>query len=114
MPDCVFCRIVRGEIPAKKVVETDDVLAFDDVSPVAPVHVIVVPKKHIATLNDAADAEAVILGGLLLGAKSAAAKKGLSEKGYRTVINTMAGAGQAVFHVHVHVMGGRPFGWPPG
>jgi histidine triad (HIT) family protein len=114
MQDCIFCRIVRGEIPAKKVVENDDVLAFDDVNPVAPVHVVIVPKKHIPTLNDATDADENSLGALLLAAKSVAAKKGLSESGYRIVLNTMSGAGQVVFHVHMHVIGGRAFGWPPG
>ncbi len=114
MQDCIFCRIVRGEIPAKKIVENDDVLAFDDVNPAAPVHVVIVPKKHIATLNDASDADAERLGALLLAAKGVAAEKGLSESGYRIVVNTMSGAGQAVFHVHMHVMGGRAFRWPPG
>lgn len=114
MEDCVFCRIVRGEIPAKKVLETRDVLAFDDIQPAAPVHVIVVPKKHIATLNDAGEADALLLGALLLAAKDAAAAKGLSSAGYRTVINTMAGAGQVVLHAHLHVIGGRELDWPPG
>jgi histidine triad (HIT) family protein len=114
MEDCIFCKIVRGEIPAKKVLETDEVLAFDDINPAAPVHVVVVPKKHIATLNDAAEADTRCLGALLLAAKSVAAAKGLSKDGYRSVINTMPGAGQVVFHVHMHVVGGRELGWPPG
>jgi histidine triad (HIT) family protein len=114
MQDCVFCKIVRGEIPAKKVFETDEVLAFDDINPVAPVHVVVVPKRHIATLNDAGDGDAQILGRLLLATKGVAAAKGLSQDGYRSVVNTMAGAGQLVFHVHIHVFGGRALRWPPG
>jgi histidine triad (HIT) family protein len=114
MQDCIFCKIVRGEIPAKKVFETDEVLAFDDINPVAPVHVVVVPKRHIATLNDAADGDAQTLGRLLLAAKSVAAAKGLAQGGYRAVVNTMAGAGQVVFHVHIHVFGGRALRWPPG
>jgi len=114
MTECVFCKIVRGEIPAKKVLETDEVLAFDDINPAAPVHVVVVPKKHIATLNDAGDSDARVLGALLLAAKGVADAKGLSQDGYRSVINTMPGAGQVVFHVHMHVVGGRELGWPPG
>jgi histidine triad (HIT) family protein len=114
MEDCVFCKIIRGDIPAKKVFETDDVVAFDDVNPVAPVHVVVVPKRHIATLNDASESDAALMGKLLLGAKTAASEKRLAESGYRAVINTMAGAGQAVFHVHMHVLGGRVLRWPPG
>ena len=114
MQDCIFCKIVRGEIPAKKVFETDEVLAFDDINPVAPVHVVVVPKRHIATLNDAGDGDAQILGRLLLAAKGVAAAKGLAQGGYRAVVNTMAGAGQVVFHVHIHVFGGRALRWPPG
>jgi histidine triad (HIT) family protein len=112
--DCVFCRIVRGDIPAQKVLETGDVLAFDDINPTAPVHVVVVPKKHIATLNDADEADARCLGALLLAAKAVAAAKGLVQDGYRSVINTMPGAGQVVLHVHMHVIGGRELDWPPG
>lgn len=114
MEDCIFCKLVRGDIPAKKVLETDDILAFDDINPAAPVHVVVVPKKHIASLNDADDSDALRLGALLLAARGVAAAKGLSQDGYRAVINTMRGAGQAVFHVHMHVIGGRELGWPPG
>jgi histidine triad (HIT) family protein len=114
MEDCIFCKIVRGQIPVKKVLETDELLAFEDANPVAPVHLLVVPKKHIATLNDASEADAELLGKLLLAAKTSAAQRKLSEDGYRAVINTMEGAGQAVFHVHMHVLGGRIFRWPPG
>jgi histidine triad (HIT) family protein len=114
MEDCIFCKIVRGEIPAKKVFETEDVVAFDDINPTAPVHVVVVPKKHIPTLNDASDGDAPVLGGLLLAARRVAEAKGLSRDGYRAVVNTMPGAGQVVFHVHMHVIGGRALRWPPG
>lgn len=114
MEDCIFCKIIQGQIPAKKVLETDELLVFEDLNPVAPVHVLVVPKKHIPTLNDASDPDAELLGKLLLGAKAAAESKRLPDGAYRVVINTMAGAGQAVFHVHVHVLGGRAFRWPPG
>ena len=113
MQDCIFCRIVAGQIPAKKVFESDEVLAFDDVSPVAPVHVLVVPKRHIETLNDASDSDAELLGKLLLCAKTIASEKNLSQHGYRAVLTTMSGAGQAVFHVHMHVLGGRELRWPP-
>ncbi len=114
MEDCIFCKIIRGQIPAKKVYETDELLAFDDVNPVAPVHVLVVPKRHIPSLNDASESDAELLGKLLLAARMTAKEKKLAHDGYRTVINTMAGAGQAVFHVHIHVLGGRVFRWPPG
>lgn len=112
MADCLFCKIVSGDIPATKVTESDRYLAFRDINPQAPTHVLCVPKKHVATLNDATDAE--LLGGLLLFARDIAKAEGLADDGYRAVINTNAGAGQTVFHVHVHVLGGRPMQWPPG
>ena len=114
MQDCVFCRIVAGQIPAKKVFEDGAVLAFEDVNPTAPVHVLVVPKRHIETLNDASPSDTALLGQLLLAAKAVAREKNLTEAGYRAVINTMAGAGQVVMHVHLHVIGGRDLAWPPG
>ena len=114
MEDCIFCKIVRGEIPAKKVFETEELLAFEDINPVAPVHVVVIPKKHIPTLIDASDSDFELLGKLLLSAKTAAERKKLLDDGFRTVINALAGAGQAVFHVHMHVIGGRVLRWPPG
>jgi histidine triad (HIT) family protein len=115
MPECLFCKIVAGEIPSDKVFENDDVLAFRDISPVAPTHVLVVPKKHIASLNDVdAVTDLGLLAELLLAARTVAAQDNLSESGYRVVINTMKDAGQVVFHIHVHVVGGRAFGWPPG
>jgi histidine triad (HIT) family protein len=110
--DCLFCRIVRGEIPATIVAETGDVLAFRDIDPRAPVHVLVIPKDHVATLNDAADP--ALVGRLALLAAEIARREGIAESGYRTVINTNGEAGQTVFHIHMHLLGGRPLGWPPG
>jgi histidine triad (HIT) family protein len=110
--DCLFCRIVRREIPATIVREDEHTLAFRDIDPRAPTHVLVIPKTHVASLNEAADAAA--LGELLLVARGIAKEEGIDVTGYRTVINTGAGAGQTVFHVHVHLLGGRPMTWPPG
>lgn len=112
MSDCLFCKIIAGEIPATKVAETDRFLAFRDISPQAPTHVLVIPKRHVASLNDATDAQE--LGELLLVARDVAKAEGHADVGYRVVINTNAGAGQTVFHIHAHVLGGRAMGWPPG
>jgi len=110
----VFAKILRGEIPSVPVYEDDLVYAFDDISPVAPVHVLVIPRKEVVGLNDVTAADEVWLGRLLHAAKKVAAKKGLTEGGYRCVINTGADGGQSVFHLHLHVIGGRPMSWPPG
>ena len=112
--NCLFCRIVRKEIPAKLVRETDDCVAFRDINPQAPTHVLVIPRRHIASLDtaDAADAEA--LGKVALLAAEIAREEGIAEGGYRTVFNTNADAGQTVFHIHLHLLGGRKLGWPPG
>jgi histidine triad (HIT) family protein len=112
--DTIFAKIIRREIPAKIVFETDTVLAFHDVGPRAPTHILVIPKKPIAKLSDATAEDAKLLGELLLACKEIAAQSGLNESGYRVVINTGAGAGQTVFHLHLHLMGGRDFSWPPG
>ena len=109
---CLFCRIVRKEIPAKLLHEDEHTIAFRDIDPKAPTHVLVIPKEHVASLNDATDAEQ--LGRLLVVARSLAASEGLAHEGYRTVINTGANAGQTVFHIHLHLLGGRRLGWPPG
>jgi histidine triad (HIT) family protein len=109
---CLFCRIVRREIPAAIVLETEHCVAFRDVNPQAPVHVLVVPRAHVDTL-DAAD-NATVLGEVLLAAAQVARQEGIATTGYRTVFNTNAGAGQTVFHVHAHVLGGRHLSWPPG
>lgn len=109
---CLFCRIVRKEIPATVVWEDAHSLAFRDIDPKAPTHVLIVPRTHVASLNEATDAE--MLGRLQLAARDIAAAEGIADSGYRTVINTGAGAGQTVFHVHLHLLGGRPMTWPPG
>ncbi len=109
---CLFCRIVRGEIPATIVYQNDQVLAFRDIDPKAPTHVLVIPREHVASLDEARDAK--MLGEVLLAAAEVARAEGLVEQGYRTVINTGANAGQTVFHVHAHLLGGRKLTWPPG
>ncbi len=105
MSDCLFCKIARGEIPCRKVYEDDEVLAFHDINPVAPVHFMLVPKLHLATLDDAGDEHAALLGKMLLLAPRLAREQGL-ENGFRTVINTGKGGGQEIFHLHIHVIGG--------
>ncbi len=116
MPDnnCLFCRIIAGEIPANKVYEDDLALAFRDINPQAPTHVLIVPKKHIASLSEASQDDQALLGNLTLVAAKLASQLGIDQSGYRTVINTGAGAGQSVWHIHVHLLGGRALGWPPG
>ncbi|MGH7711994.1 MAG: histidine triad nucleotide-binding protein [Gemmatimonadaceae bacterium] len=109
---CLFCRIVRKEIPATLVAEDEHCIAFRDINPQAPVHVLVVPREHVDTLEAASDA--TMLGRVLLMAAQVARSEGIVESGYRTVVNTNAGAGQSVFHLHAHVLGGRRMTWPPG
>ena len=109
---CLFCRIVAGEIPAARVAETDDCIAFRDINPQAPVHVLVIPREHVASLDSANDPATI--GRMALLAARIARDEGIAESGYRTVINTNADAGQTVFHVHLHLLGGRHLGWPPG
>jgi histidine triad (HIT) family protein len=113
-PSCLFCRIVAGEIPAAKVFEDDRLLAFRDIQPQAPFHVLVVPKAHISTLNDITEPTAPVVGDLLRRAAALAAAHGYAERGYRAVINCNADGGQTVFHLHVHLLAGRGLGWPPG
>jgi histidine triad (HIT) family protein len=110
--NCLFCRIIRKEIPATIVLENEHVVAFRDIDPKAPTHVLVVPKTHVATLDEATDAG--MLGELLLAAAAIARTEGIVEGGYRTVVNCGADAGQTVFHVHLHLLGGRKLAWPPG
>lgn len=114
MSDCIFCKIAQGKIPARKVLEDDQCVAFHDLTPQAPVHVLVIPKQHLDGLKDAKDGDGPMLGHLLLAARNVAKELGLVEDGYRTVINTGAHGGQSVFHLHVHVLGGRAMAWPPG
>ena len=111
--DCLFCKIVEGQIPADKVHEDDDVIAFRDINPQAPVHLLVVPRRHIASLNDASSEDQALLGRILLAARNLAQKEGVGS-GYRVVNNCGESAGQSVFHVHFHVLGGRALTWPPG
>jgi histidine triad (HIT) family protein len=109
---CLFCRIVRGEVPAKIVAQTEHSVAFRDINPQAPVHVVLIPREHVASLSDAKDP--ALVGRLGLLAAEIAKSEGIDESGYRTVINTNADAGQTVFHIHMHLLGGRRMGWPPG
>jgi histidine triad (HIT) family protein len=113
MSDCLFCRIVNGEIPASKVAETGDCLAFRDINPQAPVHVLVIPKAHYDSLDAVPDAAAVV-GAMAALAQRVAREEGIAGAGYRTVINTGANGGQTVGHIHLHLFGGRRMSWPPG
>lgn len=114
MTDCLFCKMIKGEIKPDVVLETDDVLAFRDINPQAPTHVLVVPKQHISTINDLDVDHEALIGKLYLAAKDVAQQEGISESGYRTVMNCGEGAGQSVFHIHLHLLGGRKMKWPPG
>jgi histidine triad (HIT) family protein len=114
MSDCIFCKIVSGDIPGDIVYQNDDVLAFRDLNPQAPTHILVIPKRHVATINDLQDTDAELIGKMYLAAKEIASKEGIDEAGYRTIMNCNAGAGQTVFHIHLHVLGGRQMSWPPG
>ena len=113
MTDCLFCKISRKEISAKLVYEDPDLFAFEDISPQAPTHILICPRKHVESLTDSKPEDAAILGRAQLVAARLAAERGLTP-GYRTVINNGRGAGQSVFHLHVHLLGGRDFRWPPG
>jgi histidine triad (HIT) family protein len=113
MTDCLFCRIIRGEIPSKKVYEDEHTYAFDDINPQAPTHVLVVPKKHVSGLKEAEAEDAELIGRCQLVAANIARQRSI-EDGYRTVLNVGARAGQSVFHLHVHLLGGRNLQWPPG
>ena len=114
MSDCLFCRIVKHEIPAAIVYEDDRVLAFNDINPQAPTHVLVVPKRHIASLNELTAEDDALVGEVVRRAAAIAAERGISASGFRTVFNTNREAGQTVFHIHLHVIGGRSLSWPPG
>jgi len=112
--DCIFCKIANKELPAKFVYEDEHVLAFDDLHPRAPVHKLIIPRKHIATLNDLTEDDLSVVGHALHAAKKIAKENGIAESGYRVVNNCNAGAGQTVFHIHFHLLGGREMTWPPG
>lgn len=114
MSDCLFCKMVAGEIKPDTVYEDDEVLAFRDINPQAPTHVLVIPKTHISTLNDLHTDHAALVGKLFLAARKVAEIDGIAERGYRTVMNCNREAGQTVFHIHLHVLGGRGMHWPPG
>jgi histidine triad (HIT) family protein len=114
MPDCLFCKIIERKIPGSIVYEDDRLLAFDDINPQAPTHVLVVPKRHVESLNDLQPGDDQIVGELVRRAAAIARERGISAGGFRTVFNTNRDAGQTVFHIHLHLLGGRSLGWPPG
>lgn len=114
MTDCLFCKMVSGEIKPDTVYEDEHVLAFRDINPQAPTHVLVIPREHIATLNDLDEQHANTIGRMTLAAARIAGQEGFATNGYRTVMNCNADGGQTVFHIHMHVLGGRPMNWPPG
>ena len=114
MTDCLFCKMIAGEIQPDIVFEDDEVLAFRDVNPQAPVHVLVIPKSHIATTNELTPEHAGLVGKMVLAARQIAADEGVAEPGYRMVMNCNSEAGQSVYHIHLHLLGGRPMNWPPG
>lgn len=112
--DCLFCKISRGEIPATVVFEDNDIMAFRDIKAQAPTHLLVIPKQHIATINDTSDHDEQLLGKMILQAKKLAKSEGISDTGYRLVFNINSGGGQEVYHIHLHLLGGRQMTWPPG
>ncbi len=114
MTDCLFCKIIKGDIPSDKVYEDDTVYAFKDINAVAPHHYLIIPKQHIAMINDVQDGDAKTMGRLFVAAKNIAKQQGFAEEGYRTVMNCGEAAGQTVFHVHLHLLAGRDLSWPPG
>ena len=114
MADCLFCKIIHRDVPATLVYEDDRVIAFNDVNPQAPTHVLIVPKRHIATLNELSTEDDQLVGELVRRAAAIARERGLSAGGYRTVFNTNREAGQTIFHIHLHLLGGRAMTWPPG
>ncbi len=114
MTDCLFCRIIAGEAPASKIYEDEDMIAIDDIRPQAPLHALVIPRRHIATLNDLSPEDDELIGKMTRRAAAIAKDKGVAERGYRTVFNCNRDALQSFFHIHLHVLGGRRLGWPPG
>jgi len=113
-PDCLFCKILAGDIPADIIYESDTAIAFRDINPQAPTHVLIIPRQHIATINDISDDDQALVGSLYTAAREIAAAEGIADDGYRAVMNCNEGAGQTVFHIHLHLLGGRGFSWPPG
>ena len=114
MAECIFCNIAEGKIPAEKVFEGKELIAFRDVNPQAPHHVLIIPRRHIESVNELKEEDASLVGEMILTAKEIAARLGVAQSGYRLVLNTNRAAGQAVFHIHLHLLGGRSFSWPPG
>jgi histidine triad (HIT) family protein len=114
MPDCLFCRLAAGEIPASILFEDDRLLAFKDITPQAPTHILVIPRRHISTLNDLGPGDDGLVGEMTRRAAAIAREQGLADRGYRVLFNCNADAGQTVFHIHMHLLGGRRLGWPPG
>jgi len=114
LANCVFCKIIRKEIPAKAVYEDADILAFDDINPKAPVHVLIIPKEHFASLNEIAEDKREVLARILIKAPEIARLKGVRSSGYRLVLNTARDSGQEILHIHFHLLGGRRMAWPPG
>lgn len=112
--DCLFCKIIQGQIPAKLVHQDEQCIGFSDINPQAPLHALFVPKRHVATLNDATVEDRELLGHLMFSAAKFAREKGFSDSGFRVVLNTNRDAGQTVFHVHLHLLAGRQMSWPPG
>lgn len=112
--DCIFCKIIKKEIPAKVVYEDDQILAFDDINPQAPVHTLIIPKKHIPYTSDIEEGDEALVGHIIRVGAEVAKQKGIDQSGYRAVLNCRADAGQEVFHIHLHVLGGRKMSWPPG
>jgi histidine triad (HIT) family protein len=113
-PTCLFCRIIAGEVPARILHEDERLVVIQDIHPQAPLHVLVIPRKHIATLNDLTAEDDALVGEMFRRAAALAAERGVADRGYRTLFNCNREAGQTVFHLHLHVLGGRHLGWPPG
>jgi histidine triad (HIT) family protein len=111
---CLFCRIIAGEIPGKFLYQDDRLVVLQDVNPQAPLHALVIPRRHVATLNDLAAEDEGLVGEMVRRAAAVAQEHGVAERGYRTVFNCNSEAGQSVFHIHLHLLGGRPMAWPPG
>lgn len=114
MESCIFCKIINREIPSSIVFEDEDIVAFNDIKPQAPIHILIIPKEHFASLNDLPEEKKDMLSNLLLKARQIAKEKGIAETGYRLVLNTEKDSGQEVFHIHLHLLGGRRMRWPPG
>ncbi|HPW45517.1 MAG TPA: histidine triad nucleotide-binding protein [bacterium] len=108
--DCIFCKIISGEIPTKKIIDDGEIIAFNDINPAAPTHILIIPKKHIPTINDIPEADAGLIGNMFIAAKSLAKEAGIEKSGYRTIINCLSDGGQEVFHLHLHLLGGRKMG----